>query len=57
MKTESTDLAAGAKTEGFANSNPTNREKVVQKTGRDSLWVPKEDPKESLRFGRVVEAG
>jgi hypothetical protein len=57
IKTESSYLAAGAKIEGFADFKPTNREKVVQKAGRDSLWVPREDIEESLRFGRVVEAG
>jgi hypothetical protein len=37
IKTESSDLAAGAETEGFADFKPTNREKVVQKAGRNSL--------------------
>ena len=37
IKTESSYLAAGAKIEGFADFKPTNREKVVQKAGRDSL--------------------
>jgi hypothetical protein len=37
IKTESGDLAAGAEMEGFADFKPTNREKVVQKAGRDSL--------------------
>jgi hypothetical protein len=35
IKTESSDLAAGAETEGFADFKPTNRRKVVQKAGRD----------------------
>jgi hypothetical protein len=37
MKTESSDLAVGAKKEGFADFKPTNREIVVQKVGWDSL--------------------
>ena len=37
MKTENSDLAAGAKTEGFANFKPTNKRKVVQKSGSNSV--------------------
>jgi hypothetical protein len=37
IKTETSDLAAGAKTVGFADFKPTNRGKVVQKEGRDSI--------------------
>jgi hypothetical protein len=37
IKTESSDLAAGAKLEGFADFKPTIRGKFVQKAGRDSL--------------------
>jgi hypothetical protein len=36
IKTESSDLSAAAKTEGFADSKPTNRGKVIQKAGRGS---------------------
>jgi hypothetical protein len=57
IKTESRDLAAGAKTQRCAGSKPTRREKVIQKAGRDSLRVPREDPKKSLSVDRVVEAG
>ena len=48
MKTERDDLAAGTETERMADYQPTRREKVVQKAGKDSLGVPQEDPKESL---------
>jgi hypothetical protein len=37
IKTESSDLAAGAKSEGFADFKPTIRGKVGRKVGRDSL--------------------
>jgi hypothetical protein len=57
INTESSDLAAAAKTERFADFKPTRREKVVQKARCDSLRVPREDTKDSLRFGRVVEVG
>jgi hypothetical protein len=57
IKTGSSDLAVGAETERMADCKPTRREKVVQKAGRDSLRMPREDPKESLSIGRVVEAG
>jgi hypothetical protein len=40
----------------MAYYKPTRRGKVVQKAGRDSLGVPREDIKKRLRFGRVVEA-
>jgi len=46
-----------AKTDIFTDYIPTRRQKVAQKAGRDSLGVPQEDPKESLRFGRVIVAG
>jgi hypothetical protein len=57
MKRGRCDFETGAKTERFADYIPTRRQNVVQKTRRDSLGVPQEDPKESLRFGRVVVAG
>jgi hypothetical protein len=41
----------------MADGKPTRREKVIQNAGRDSLRVPREDPKESLSIGRAVEAG
>ena len=56
MKRKSSDPATSAETERFANCKPTKREKVNQKAGKDSLGVPIEDPKESLSFGRMVEA-
>jgi len=56
MKRKSSDSAISAETERFANCRPIKREKVVQKAGKDSLEVPIEDPKESLSFGRMVEA-
>jgi hypothetical protein len=56
MKRKSSDSAISAETERFANCRPTKREKVIQKAGKDSLGVPIEDPKESLSFGRMVEA-
>jgi hypothetical protein len=37
IKKESSDLAAGAKTKGFADFKLTNMEKVIHKTWRDSL--------------------
>jgi hypothetical protein len=37
IKTESSDLATGVKSEGFAEFKPTIRGKVVKKAGRDSL--------------------
>jgi hypothetical protein len=37
IKAESSYLAAGAKIEGFADFKLTNRERVGQKAGRDSL--------------------
>jgi len=56
MKRGRCDFETGAKTERLlityqpeAKSCPESRE--------DSLGVPQEDPKESLRFGRVVVAG
>jgi hypothetical protein len=57
INTGSCDLAAGAETEKLVNFRPTKRQKVVQKAERDSLGVPREDSKDSLRFDRVVEAG
>ena len=57
IKTESSDLAVGAKTKEFADFKPINRVKVVQKAWRDSLGVPREDSEESLKFGTVVDAG
>ena len=56
MKRKSSDPATSAETERFANCRPTKREKVIQKAGKDSLGVPIEDPKESLSFGRMIEA-
>jgi hypothetical protein len=57
MKRGRCDFETGAKTERFTDYIPTRRQKVVQKAGRDSLGVPQEDPKESMRFGRVIVAG
>jgi hypothetical protein len=37
VKTESSDLVTGVKSEGFADFKPAIRGKVVQKAGRDSL--------------------
>jgi hypothetical protein len=37
VKTESSDLVTGAKSEGFADFKPAIRGKVIQKAGRDSL--------------------
>ena len=54
--TESSDLAANAETEIFAYFKPTKRQMVIQKAGRNSLGVLREDPEESLKFDRVVEA-
>ena len=36
-KTESSDIAAAAKTEGFADFKSTNKGKVMQKAGTGSL--------------------
>ena len=33
------------------------KKKIVQKAGRDSLTMHKNDPEETLKFGGVVEAG
>jgi hypothetical protein len=57
IKTGSSDLAVGAETERMADCKPTRRGKVVQTEGRDILGVSKEDTKDTLMFGRVVEAG
>ena len=57
IKTESSVLAGSADTQTFAYFKPTKRQKVIQKVGMVSLEVPREGLKESLRFGRVVEAG
>jgi hypothetical protein len=57
MKTESSVLAGSAETQKFAYIKPTKGKKVIQKVGIVSLEVPREDPEESLRFNRVVEAG
>ena len=57
MKRGRCDFEAGAKTERFTDYIPTRKQKVVKKAGRDSLRVPQEDPRESLRFGTVVVAG
>ena len=56
IKTGSSDLAVGAETEKMADCKPARRGKVVQKAGRDSLRVPREDIEDSLRFDRVVGA-
>ena len=56
-KTENSVLAGGGKTVKFAYSKPTKNRKVIREVGIVSLEVPQEDPKERLRFGRVVEAG
>jgi len=45
------------KPEIFNDDIPPRRQKVAQKAVRDSLGVPQEDPKESLRFSRVIVAG
>jgi hypothetical protein len=50
------DAATSVETERFANCKPTKREKVVQKAGKDSLGVSREDLKENLKFGKIVEA-
>ena len=39
-KTENSVLAKGAKTETFADSKPTKKQKVTQKVGIVSLGVP-----------------
>ena len=57
IKTGSSDLAAGAETEKLVDFRPTKRQKVVQTAWKDSIGVPREDTKESLSIGRVVEAG
>jgi hypothetical protein len=57
IKTGSSDLAVGVETERMADYKPTRREEVVQRGGRDSLGVPKNDPKDSLRLSSVVEVG
>src|SRR5882672_3328405 len=56
-KTESSVLAKGAKTDKFADSKPTKKQNGTQKVGIVSLGVLFKDPKERLRFDRVVEAG
>jgi hypothetical protein len=45
IKTRSSDLAVGAETERMADYKPTRRGKVIQKAGRDSLGVPRDDTK------------
>jgi hypothetical protein len=56
-KTENSVLAGGGKTVKYADSKPTKKQKVIQKVRIVCLGVPSEDPKERLRFNRVVEAG
>jgi hypothetical protein len=57
MKRGRCDFEATAKTERFTDYMPTKRQRVAQKAGTDSLGVPQEDPKESMRFSRVIVAG
>jgi hypothetical protein len=57
MKRGRCDFEATAKTERFTDYIPTKRQKVSQKAGTDSIGVPQEDPKEIMRFGRVIVAG
>ena len=57
IKAESSILAGSAETQKFAYFKPTKGQKVIQKVGIVSLKVPREDPEESLRLNRVVEAG
>ena len=47
----------GAETETMADYKPTKGGKVIQKAGRGTPGLSGEDTKESLRFGRVIEAG
>ena len=54
MKRGRCDFEVTAKTERFTDYIPTKKQKVAQKAGTDSLGVPQEDPKESMRFGRVI---
>ena len=56
-KTGSSVLAKGAKTEKFADSKPTKKQKNTQKVVIVSLGVSYKDPKEWMRIDRVVEAG
>ena len=53
MKRGRCDFETSAKTESI----PTRRQKVAHKARTDSLGVPQEDPKESMRFGRVIVVG
>jgi hypothetical protein len=57
IKRGRSNLAVSVKTKRFADSMPTKRKNVIQKAQRDSLRVPREDPKERVRFHKVVEAG
>jgi hypothetical protein len=55
--TESSDLEASVKTEEFADFKQTKKQKVIQKAERVILGVFRDDAKEILNLGRVVEAG
>ena len=57
MKTGSSDLAASAEKEVFAHFKPIKKEKIVQKSERNTLTMHKNVPEETLKFGGVVEAG
>jgi hypothetical protein len=57
MKRGRRNFEIGAQRETLPEYKPSRWQKVVQRVGKDSLGVPKEDAKESLMFGRVVEAG
>jgi hypothetical protein len=53
--TESSDLEAIVKTERFADFKQTKKQKVMQKAGRVSLGVFRDDARKILNLGRVVE--
>ena len=53
--TESSDIEASVKTEGFADFKQTKKHKVIKKAQRVILGVFRDDAKEISKLGRVVE--
>ena len=55
MMTESCDIGASVKSEGFADFKQTTKQKVIKKAQRVILGVFRDDAKEISKLGRVVE--
>ena len=53
--TESSDIEASVKTEGFADFKQTKKQKIIKIAQRVILGVFRDDAKETLKSGRVVE--